>query len=53
MLTGTNTGAANAFTITNALTGGAGVTFAGNAVAAADASPFGQRHPQSRVRATR
>lgn len=38
MLTGSNTGAANAFTVTNALTGGAGVTFAGNTLAAADAS---------------
>ena len=38
VLTGSNTGAANAFTVTNALTGGAGVTFAGNTLAAADAS---------------
>jgi flagellar hook-associated protein 2 len=38
VLTGSSTGAANAFTVTNALTGGTGVTFAGNTLAAADAS---------------
>lgn len=37
-LTSTDTGAAHAFTVTNGLTGGAGVTFAGNAVTATDAS---------------
>jgi flagellar hook-associated protein 2 len=37
-LTGNETGLANAFTITNGLSGGAGVTFAANAVEAADAS---------------
>jgi len=38
VLTSTNTGAANAFTVTNALTGGTGVTFGGNTLAAADAA---------------
>jgi flagellar hook-associated protein 2 len=38
VLTGTKTGTANAFTVTNALTGGAGVTFGGNTLTAADAS---------------
>jgi flagellar hook-associated protein 2 len=37
-LTSTDTGAAHAFTVTNALTGGTGVTFGGNAVTATDAS---------------
>ena len=38
MLTGNDTGAANAFTITNGLTGGAGITFGANAVEALDAA---------------
>ena len=38
VLTGNNTGLANAFAITNALTGGAGVTFGGNSVEAIDAA---------------
>jgi flagellar hook-associated protein 2 len=38
VLTSTNTGAANAFTVTNALTGGAGVTFGANTLEAANAS---------------
>jgi len=37
-LTSTETGAAHAFTITNGLTGGTGVTFGANAVTATDAS---------------
>jgi flagellar hook-associated protein 2 len=37
-LTSIDTGAANAFTITNGLTGGAGVAFGANAVEASDAS---------------
>ncbi len=38
VLTGSNTGTSNAFSITNSLTGGAGLTFGGNAQNAADAS---------------
>lgn len=38
VLTGNDTGLANAFTITNGLSGGAGVTFGGNAVDARDAA---------------
>ncbi len=38
VLTGNDTGVANAFTITNGLTGGAGITFGANAVEATDAS---------------
>jgi flagellar hook-associated protein 2 len=38
VLTGTNTGAANAFAVTNALTGGTGVTFGGNTQTATNAS---------------
>jgi flagellar hook-associated protein 2 len=38
VLTGNQTGSANAFTITNGLSGGSGVTFGSNAVAATDAS---------------
>jgi flagellar hook-associated protein 2 len=38
VLTGESTGTANAFTITNNLTGGAGITFGANAQEAADAS---------------
>jgi flagellar hook-associated protein 2 len=38
VLTGKSTGAANAFTITNSLSGGSGVGFTTNAVAASDAS---------------
>lgn len=38
VLTGNNTGLANAFAITNALTGGAGVTFGANSVEASDAA---------------
>lgn len=38
VLTGSNTGTANAFSITNNLTGGAGITFGGNAQNATDAS---------------
>ena len=38
VLTGNDTGLANAFTITNGLSGGAGVTFGGNAVTARDAA---------------
>lgn len=38
VLTGKNTGTANAFAITNNLTGGAGVTFGANAVAATNAA---------------
>ena len=37
MLTAKDTGTANAFTVTNNLTGGAGVTFGGNTVEATDA----------------
>ncbi|HVC21292.1 MAG TPA: flagellar filament capping protein FliD [Vicinamibacterales bacterium] len=38
VLTGNQTGSANAFTITNNLTGGAGITFGGNAQTATDAT---------------
>lgn len=38
VLTARDTGAANAFTVTNNLTGGSGITFGANAVEAADAS---------------
>ncbi|MDH4065332.1 MAG: flagellar filament capping protein FliD, partial [Acidobacteriota bacterium] len=38
VLTGKSTGAANAFTVTNGLSGGAGVTFGANAVEASNAS---------------
>ncbi len=38
VLTARDTGAANAFTVTNGLTGGAGISFADNAVEAADAA---------------
>jgi flagellar hook-associated protein 2 len=38
VLTGTSTGTANAFAVTNNLTGGAGITFGANAQNAADAS---------------
>lgn len=38
VLTARDTGAANAFTVTNGLTGGTGITFGANAVEAADAA---------------